>query len=257
MTIRISTGVRNAIGNSLGFAGAFNKGHIRIYSGSQPINADAAATGTLLGVVSLSSGAVTQETPASQNITITGSAGSINTVTVGTVNIIPDGAVTFDTDVTTTALKLVSEINRNGMFLASSVAGVVTVTARPGAGATLNGVAFATTTTTLTATVGAATLAGGVNSVNCLHLIESAPGVVSKPSTQLWSFNGVAVGTAGWFRFIGNVADAGSLITAAPYLCRMDGSIATSGADMNLSNISITIGAPSTIDTFSWTTPAV
>ena len=39
-------------------------------------------------------------------------------------------------------------------------------------------------------------------------------------------------------------------------LVRLDGSIATSGADMNLSNIVIAIGAPTTIDSFTVTMPA-
>lgn len=256
MTIRISTGVRNGVGGSLGFAGAFNKGSIRIYSGAQPASANAAATGTLLGVVTLSSGALTQEVQASQTITISGASGSINTVTVGAVNIIPDGPVPFNTSTGITASDLASAINRNGVFTATASGAVVTVKARPGAGATFNGLAFATTVTTLTATVGAATLSGGVSAVNGLHMVETSPGVVSKPSNQIWSFVGVANGTAGWFRIVGSTADADGLISAEPFLCRTDGSIATSGADMNLSNINVAVGAPNTIDSFTWTTPA-
>lgn len=256
MTIRISTGARNATATTLGLLGAFNKGSIRIYSGTQPATADAAATGTLLGTVTLSSGALTQETQASQTITIAGSSGSIDTVTVSTLNIIPDGAVAFNTSTTQTAADLATAINRNGLFTATSALAVVTVKPRPGAGATYNGVAFATTVTTLTATVGAGTLSGGVAAVNALSLIESAAGVVSKPTSAVWSFAGVAAGTAGWFRFVGSVADAGALQSAAPYLCRLDGAIATSGSDMGLSNITVAVGAPNTIDSAVFTIPA-
>lgn len=69
----------------------------------------------------------------------------------------------------------------------------------------------------------------------------------------MWSFAGIAAGTAGWFRLKANALDNDTLSTALP---RVDGSIATSGADMNLSNISVAIGAPSTIDSFTLTFPA-
>lgn len=256
MTIRASTGTRNALASSLGLAGAFNKGSIDIYTGTQPATADAATTGTLLGTITISSGALTKETQASQTITVAGASGSINTVTVGTLNIIPDGTVAFRTDVNTTASDLCDAINRNGLFTATVSAAVVTVKPRPGAGTTYNGVAFATTVTTLTATVGAGTLSGGVAAVNGLFFGSAAAGVISKPTTAVWSFAGVAAGTAGWFRLKGSVADADALLSAEPYLCRVDGSVATSGGDLNLSNLVIATGAPTTVDSFSITIPA-
>lgn len=188
MTIRLSSGARSALVNTMGLLGALNKGSIQIYSGTQPATADAAVSGTLLGTVTLNSGALTKETQASQTITVAGASGSINTVTVGTLNIIPDGAVAFRTDVNTTASDLAIAINRNGLFTATVASAVVTVKPRPGAGTTYNGVAFATTVTTLTATVGAGTLSGGVAAVNGLSLVESAAGVVSKPTNEVWSF---------------------------------------------------------------------
>lgn len=256
MTVRLSTGVRNAVGNTLGLLGALNRGSIEIYSGSQPSSADAAATGTLLGRVTISSGTLTKETQASQTITIAGTSGTIDTVTVSTLNIIPGGAVAFNTDVSTTAADLAAAINRDGLFTATAAAAVVTVKPRPGAGAAYNGAAFATTVTTLTATVGDVTLSGGVAAVNGLYLVESAAGVVSKPANVVWSFAGITAGTAGWFRFVGSAVDAGALVSAAPWPCRIDGSIATSGADMNLSNITIVLGAPNTVDSLTFTTPA-
>ena len=53
MTIRLSTGLRNAVTGTLGFAGALAKGTIEIYTGTQPTSADAAITGTLIGIVTL------------------------------------------------------------------------------------------------------------------------------------------------------------------------------------------------------------
>lgn len=150
MTIRLSTKLRDNLAGTTGFAATFANGVIEIYSGSQPANADAAVTGTLLGTVTLNSGAFTPGSPT-------------------------------------------------------------------------NGLTFA----------------------------AASGGAVSK--SGVWSFNGVAAGTAGWFRLKGNATDAGGVSTTLP---RLDGSIAVSGADMNLSNITIAVSAPNTIDSFTWTQPA-
>lgn len=56
MTARLSTGLRNAMlagGGSGGFKGALHLGFIAFYSGPQPLTADSAASGTLLGTVSV------------------------------------------------------------------------------------------------------------------------------------------------------------------------------------------------------------
>ena len=59
MTVRLSTGLRNKVLDS-GFADAFDTtGRINIYTGSQPSNANDAASGTLLGTLTLASDAIT------------------------------------------------------------------------------------------------------------------------------------------------------------------------------------------------------
>ena len=252
MTIRFSTGVRNGLAQGLGFAGLFNDGCISIYSGSQPSTADTAPTGTLLGTISISSGAITKETQASGTITLTGGSTSVTAVTVGTFNIIPDGAVLYDTSTTITATALAA-INRNGIYSATSSGAVVTIKPRPGVGAAHNGYVVSSTGS-VTATYG--NMASGVTAVNGLKLSDVVVGVVSKPASAVWSFAGVAAGTAGWFRFQGSVTDAGATISAAPWLARMDGSVAVSGGDMALSNIAITVASPNTVDSFSFTVPA-
>ena len=148
--LRLSAALRTNLAGTTGFAATFANGIIEVRSGTQPVSADAAATGTLLGTVTLASGAFTP-------------------------------------------------------------------------GSATNGLTFAT----------------------------AADGAVSK--SGVWSMNGAANGTAGWFRLKGNALDNDLLSTTLP---RLDGSVAVSGADMNLSNISITIGAPTTIDSFVWTQPA-
>ena len=158
MTVRLSTGLRNKMANAFGVAsgqatnGAFDDGVIYIYSGAQPLTADAAVSGTLLGIVTKDS-----------------------------------GAFAF--------------------------------------GAATNGLVFD----------------------------APADGVISKAAADTWSFVGLAVGTAGWFRLMGNATDSLALSTTLP---RLDGSVGVSGTDLRLSNIAITIGAPNTIDTFTFTIPA-
>ncbi len=150
MTLRLSTQLRTNLAGSTGFSATFANGVIEIRTGSQPVTADAAVSGTLLGTITLNSGAFTP------------------------------GVAT------------------NGLTFAAAVAGVVS-------------------------------------------------------KSGIWSMNGIDVGTAGWFRLKGNAVDAGALSTVLP---RLDGSIAVTGADLNLSNISIAISQPTTIDSFSWTQPA-
>lgn len=58
MAVRLSTGLRNKVQDS-GFADAFDTtGRINIYTGSQPSNANDAASGTLLGTLTLASDSI-------------------------------------------------------------------------------------------------------------------------------------------------------------------------------------------------------
>ena len=151
MTIRLSTGLRTSMMGTQGFSEIFANGVIEIRSGSQPTNADSAATGTLLGTVTIAHGAFTP-------------------------------------------------------------------------GTATNGLTWAT----------------------------PASGAVSK-STDLWQFVGLTTGNAGWFRLKGNALDTGALSTTLP---RLDGSIGSTGADMNLSTLAISDNAVTTIDSFTVTFPA-
>lgn len=151
MTVRLSTGLRTNLAGTTGFGNTFTNGVIHIYTGSQPITADSAVSGTLLGIV------------------------------------------------------------------------------------TTDGLPFAFGTAT-----------------NGLTFDAAVAGVVSK-SASAWRFTGLAAGTAGWFRLMANPIDNLGASTTLP---RLDGSIATSGADLNLSNISVAVGAPNTIDVFSYEFPA-
>lgn len=51
MTVQVSTKFKELILGPHAFTSIFDKGAIRVYSGSQPASADAAVTGTLLGTI--------------------------------------------------------------------------------------------------------------------------------------------------------------------------------------------------------------
>lgn len=110
----------------------------------------------------------------------------------------------------------------------------------------------ATGTLLVTISIGSGAWVAGTPTYG-LNFGVSASGIVSKVAADTWSGVAVATGTAGWFRFYANPTDAGALSTTLP---RFDGSIATSGAQLNMSSTSITSGATITIDTFAITFPA-
>ena len=151
MTVKLSTGFRNALLNNQGFSEIFSAGVIAVYSGAQPASADNAATGTLLGYITKDGGAFVPGSPT------------------------------------------------NGLNWGAAAGGVI-----------------------------------GKNADN-------------------WRLAGAAAGTAGWFRLMGNAADNGRASTTLP---RIDGAVATSGGEINLTSLSIDIGSVTTIDTFTYAIPA-
>jgi hypothetical protein len=78
-------------------------------------------------------------------------------------------------------------------------------------------------------------------------------GVISKAAAQTWKFTGLAEGIAGWFRLYAPGDTISATDSTKP---RVDGAIGTSGADLNLSNVSIAIGQVNTVDAFTITMPA-
>jgi hypothetical protein len=255
MTLRLSTAARDYINGAGSLKSAFQDGQIQIYSGAQPATADSAPTGTLLATITAISVARTAEVLATGTVTLSGSAGSVNGVTVGGVSIM-DGSVPFNTDLNATAAAVAAAINATRSvpdYTATAAGAVVTISAPRGMGAAANGLTVAADTTTLSATVAA--MAGGVTAANGLKFGTSSGGVVSKLDTQVWSGVAVASGTAGWFRFTGSVADTGALDTTATQI-RMDGAIATSGAQLNMSSTAVTSGATQTIASFPITLPS-
>lgn len=100
---------------------------------------------------------ITDRTPtalaATGTVTLTGgAAGSVDTITVDGVNIM-SGAVSFSTDLATTATAVASNINAHAStpeYTAVAVGAVITISAASGAGSTPNGFEVLATATTIT-----------------------------------------------------------------------------------------------------------
>lgn len=92
-----------------------------------------------------------------------------------------------------------------------------------------------------------ATFTEGVKDGVGISFDAASNGVLSKNGAETWQFKGIAAGTAGWFRFRGNAADAGGSSTVLP---RVDGTIARTGGDLNLNVLSIAVDSINTIDVF-------
>ncbi len=86
---------------------------------------------------------------------------------------------------------------------------------------------------------------------HCHFLAAAVSGVLSK-NADIWSGVAGATGTASYFRLVVNT-DTGVLSTTE---IRMQGTVGTSGADINMSSVSIVSGATQTIDTWDLTMPA-
>lgn len=256
MALRLSKGLRNFLLFQGSLKDALDNGKLLIYSGAQPASADDAVSGTLLATITLSSGAHTAEVQATGSVELTGgAAGSVNTLTVNSIEIM-GSATAFNTSLSQTATDIALKINRNPknkLFRATANGAIITITAMPGLGTLPNGWVVASTVTTITKTD--TNMASGVNPVNGLTFDPAAAGTFAKNTTETWSGVAGNTGTAGWFRFVGSVADAGASDATETFI-RLDGAVATSGAELNMSSTSIVSGATQTISTFSLTEPA-
>ena len=103
---------------------------------------------------------------------------------------------------------------------------------------------------TITLSSGAFVAGSPTNGINFGEVIN---GVLSKEVGETWSGVGLSAGTAGWFRLYDNSYTTGASSTAV----RLDGSVATSGSQFNMTNTTVAVGATSTVDSVSLTLPAV
>ena len=92
----------------------------------------------------------------------------------------------------------------------------------------------------------------GGAAANGVNFGEVVAGVLAKEAGEVWSGVGLAAGTAGWCRIYDNAYTLGNSETEV----RIDGAVATSGAQLNMTNTSVAVGGTTTIDSVALTLPA-
>ena len=93
----------------------------------------------------------------------------------------------------------------------------------------------------------------GLGATGLTLQVPAVLGVISKTAAEVWSFLGLTTGQAGWFRYFeaGDTPSANSTTAA-----RLDGTIGTAGADIDIGNSNIAEGSSNTMDKFAVTLPA-
>lgn len=257
MALKVSQALRNGMLAYGTFRQVMANCVLDIYSGAQPANAEAAPTGTKLCRYTASGASFTNEVRSTGTITLSGGSGSVDSVTVAGIEVL-GMAVSFDTDLTTTAAAVAAQINNyhdHKFVTASSAGAVVTLTAQRGFGTDFNGVAVVSSTTALVGTdVNMGSAVAGVDALNGLNWDVTSGGIISKHASETWQGLGLANGDGGWFRFKAATADPDLLDSSQQYP-RLDGTIGTSGAELNLTNVSFVVGVPQVVTSFAITFP--
>ena len=269
MAIRVSTEFRNRISEGYGIRELLRDGRIYVYSGSQPATADTAPTGTLLATYTLSGGTYTAPASSQADITISGSTGTIDTITVGgsAVDLLGGTPVAITAgSLGSSADNIAAQINavQNPLNItaASDSVDTITLSCPVWMGANADGLTVATTQTTSTVSInggsssafgGTGSPQGGTTAVNGLNFqFPASSGVLSKETTVWQDTSADNTGTAGWFRFVAG----GSSVSGGTSEVVFDGNVATSGGDLNMTSTSITAATTQTISTFTITFPS-
>lgn len=251
--VRFSTGYRNARAAIGSTKLLLTGGALYGYNGSQPSSADNAPTGTNLIIFTEGGGARTTETCAAGTVTLTGGAsGSVNSITVGGVEVLKSTpfasatVVNFDTSLTVTAAAVATQINLGTYWhgwVGSSSGAIITITKVPGFGTAANSLTVTSTCTTITKTD--ANTSGGVSPVNGFEFGAAASGEISKTS-DVWSGLGLAEGNITWVRYVG---PSSSPDGASTQQIRLDMDASTAAAFFQMSSTAIAVDALVTINT--------
>lgn len=257
MAERLSTGMRNAV---LGMKRQLLDDCVmKIYSGTAPSSADDLVTGTLLVTVSKSSGTVSTTIRSKPDrwwfsIATGNTAGATVKVAV-TV----DGATTTHTYTilaTDTTDELVAEGVARMLNDLPQIEAICLGSVKAARTVVLQSKVFGLT---LTIADGTGTYAiaptqieaGSRAATYSIYFAAPSSGSMSK-STDTWSGTIAATGVAGYFRIVRH-DDTGALSTTEE---RLQGTIATSGAELNMGNTTLTALATHTVTTYSLTEPA-
>ena len=233
---------------------------MRIFSGTAPASGDLGEAGTLLCTISKASGVVTQgEISTAKQATINITAGTTGQTVIVAINgvdqtyAIPAGETGDMRLIGLSVAKMLDQIDAieavaNGgaadghVYVRSRVPGLTFTIAKGGGGG--GGTATWAITDDVVANV----------RCDCLQFDAPVDGVISKPAAEVWSGVNAAAGTATHYRIVKSDDDGAEDTTKTRP--RAQGSISTSGAELNLSSVNLAAGATTTIDSFSLTLPA-
>lgn len=254
-----STGAINLMSGGWPTRKAFSDFVLDLYGGSAPpASADAAATGTKLCRITVGSGAVTATMRSTSQIYTAVAADRTNANTIK-LNITIDGVGST----TWTYTIATAGFDSSDLLLAVGIAryledNVPQIQAIAYAGKSLvikckiDGLALTvadgsgTTAITVTSLQSAARA-----SIYTLLFGPAVAGVISK-SSDVWSGVGLVTGVATYGRLVLPTDDA----TLSTTQIRAQGAVSTSGAEITMSNTTITLGATSTVDAASITKPS-
>jgi len=263
MALLWSTGIRQFVAQHGSYKRALQGGVMVLYSGTVPASADLVAgsyTNQLLRIT-LASGSYTPETQASASLTISGSAGSLDTLTVKksgeTAIEIMGAAIPYNTDLTTTASDVVAQIQKylsNPEYEVSSSGAIITVKSLMGSGIAQNGFELDCTSSGGLLENCPQTFAGGVAAVNGLTYLYGIAGVLTKTGT--WSGVILNTGTASYWRIYGPTANEWGAPLASTSAIRVQGTCGVGATfDYNMSSTSLTAGQTHQIDNFNLEIP--
>ena len=264
MALRRSTALLRAIASQMPYTVARGNARYRGYTGVQPASSDLVPSGTLLGTYTPSGDTPVDEVKATVVMVLSGSSGSIDTLTVG------GGIPLIDAAVAAGSLALMADALADAInakqqipFFTAVSNGVdtVTISGPVGMGADCNGITLAHTETTTVVTVngGSSAAFGGTGSTAgvdadnlCNMAYPNAAGVLTKEA-EIWQMVAIAGGTLGYIRIEYDGADDQSEGTT---FRREDISVsAGSGADLQVGTTTIVQSQTYSIDAGTFTCP--
>lgn len=268
MAANRSTAFCEAIASRMPYAVAMANGRLKYYTGSRPASADLAPTGSLLGTFTLGGGTFTAEVRATAVVVLSAfsATASIDSCVVG--GSIPlCGAVSSAVSLADLTNKFALAINNYTSIpkftAVSNGVDTVTISAPVGLGAGANGLTLVITDTNVTTainagnadTFGTTGATAGVTSVNgCNFQSPDADGVLTKETTA-WQMTAIASGTVGYARWEFDPSDNQSDDSTNNTYRRMDLTVGTSGADLNVGTTTIVAGQVYTVDSGTFTAP--
>jgi hypothetical protein len=261
MTERLSDGLRNWLLDGGSMRQAFEDCHMIIYSGPAPAEANDEVSGVPLVTITKANGAITSTLSLGETsqrnawqLTLNGAHAAGDSAKIGiTLN---GGAKVTYTYLNTTDAGDANAVREEICKMLNNIPYLMAIPGQPAdnlinvAAKVAGDVLVITDETGTNITVGVDETSIEAR-VDTIQFAVAASGAMSK-SSDVWSGEVQTSGVAGHWRIVQPLDDGSHSHTAI----RLQGSVSTSGAELNLSSTSLVDGTTLTIDTFSISLPA-